>query len=364
MMALAKHFLLRCVNDIRLLIQYRQYTHRRFATLVGASSVLWLFYCLLRGLVNTGYLYKYPTVDHWCDKEELPSYFNVKDPEEITIVTGFFNLGLYKNGPSSLDYSNPFQQKQWMRPLGRVANPVVAYFEDERDAAYFKEIRSCLPEARTQVIIVERKELWTFHLQPQYQRVYEKPGYPLHYPNTANADHTAASHSKYELLRRAVKKNRFHTPFLAWLDSGYFRNLDGTNFDLFKIVPPGTFNTDMVSMTQAYPHDPNIPAKEVIAHNLVWVSGEMLLGTGETLLNFTQLYRQTVEHLLKNDISGGDEQVIYLMYSTPLRRPKQVMIKTYLCHEGQLGLYGMDTRYLCLGYVAKNAWDKIHKPGV
>nr|KAG5714142.1 hypothetical protein BaRGS_020470 [Batillaria attramentaria] len=89
----------------------------------------------------------------------------------------------------------------------------------------------------------------------------------------------------------------------------------------------------------------------------------MILGDQKMVLNFTTHYKQTVDRLLKDDLSSGDEQTIYLMYSTPLRKPKQVKIKTYMCHDGQLGLYGRDTRFLCLGYVCKNAWDKIHKPG-
>jgi hypothetical protein len=251
-----------------------------------------------------------------------------------------------------------------MRTFGRIANPVVAYFDDAKNADYFKEIRSCLPAEKTKIIHMERKFLWSFQLRPRYQRIYDKPDYPRYYPNTVNAEHTAASHAKYELLRRAVKENYFKTPFLAWVDVTYFRKLDGTDFKVFKLVPPKSFNPDYVSMTQAYPHDPNIPAKDVINSNLVWVSGEMVLGTPDTLVNFTRDYRATVEHLLlKDELSCGDEQALYLMYSTPLRKPKQVMIKTYMCHEGQLGLHGMDTRTLCLGYVCRNSWEKIHKPG-
>lgn len=302
--------------------------------------------------------------DHWCDSEDLPSYFLKADPEEVTIVTSFFNLGTYRNGPGSWDYSHPYQQKQWMRPLGRVANPVVAYIEDDDVAQYFQEIRSCLPPAWTKIIRIQRSELWSFKLRPYFKQIYNRPGYPQHYPNTVFPEHTCASHAKYELLEMAVKKNYFKTPFFTWLDISYFRNLDRTNFKTFKLIPPATFNVDMVSMSQTYPHDPNIPAKDVILHNLVWVSGEMLLGMRESLANFTVLYKQTVERLLKDGLSSGDEQVIYLMYSTPLRKPKQVMIKTYMCHDGQLGLYGRDTRFLCLGYVSRNSWDKIHKPGV
>lgn len=250
-----------------------------------------------------------------------------------------------------------------MRPLGKVANPIVAYMENDDDAEYFRKIRSCLPPTHTKIIKVQRGELWSFKLRPYIKHIYSRSGYPRHEPNTVYPEHTCASHAKYELLEMAAKKNYFQTPFFAWLDIGYFGNLDGTDFAMFKLIPPATFNVEMVAMTQAWPHDPNIPAKDVIRHNLVWVSGEMLLGDQKMVLNFTLHYKEMVNQLIKDDLSSGDEQTIYLMYSTPRRKLKQAKIKTYMCHEGQLGLYGRDTRFLCLGYVCKNNWDKIHKPG-
>ncbi|KAK7508429.1 hypothetical protein BaRGS_00000668 [Batillaria attramentaria] len=358
-----KFLFVRWVHDIRLLVQYRQYSHRRLLTLLGALLLLWAVYNTVRSIFHRGVLRGDPVLDRWCDREEVPSYILNTDPEEITLVTAFFDLGAYKNGPGTWDYSNPYLQKQWMRPLSKVANPIVAYFENDKDAEYFRQIRSCLPPSHTKIIKVRREELWSFRLRPYIKRIYSKTDYPRHDPNTVNPEHTCASHAKYELLEKATQKNYFGTPFFAWLDIGYFRNLDQTDFVVFKLVPPTTFNVEMVAMSQAWPHDPNVPAKDVIRNNLVWVSGEMILGDQKMVLNFTTHYKQTVDRLLKDDLSSGDEQTIYLMYSTPLRKPKQVKIKTYMCHDGQLGLYGRDTRFLCLGYVCKNAWDKIHKPG-
>ena len=99
-----------------------------------------------------------------------------------------------------------------MRPWGRIANPVVGYFDDKSLAQYFRTIRSCLPEERTKIIIVDQKDLWSFTLKPYFQRIYNKPGYPQHYPNTVNAEHTSASHAKYELMQMSVQKNYFKTP--------------------------------------------------------------------------------------------------------------------------------------------------------
>lgn len=358
-----KFFLVRCLHDICLLVQHRQYSHRRFVTLLTTLLILWIVYNAVRHVFHRGVLRGDPVVDRWCDREDVPAYILQPDPEEITLVTAFFYLGAYKNGPGAWDYSNPYLQKQWMRPLGKIANPIVAFMEHDKDVEYFRQVRSCLPPSHTKIIKVRRQDLWSFRLRPYIKRIYDKSDYPHHDPNTVYPEHTCASHAKYELLEQATKNNYFQTPFFAWLDIAYFRNFDQTDFKIFKLVPPGTINFEMVAMSQAWPHDPNIPAKEVIRNNLVWVSGEMLLGDYKTVLNFTTHYKQVVERLLKDDLSSGDEQIIYLMYSTPLRKPKQVMVKTYMCHDGQLGLFGRDTRYLCLGFVSKNAWDKIHKPG-
>ena len=57
-------------------------------------------------------------------------------------------------------------------------------------------------------------------------------------------------------------------------------------------------------------------------------------------------------------LSNSDQSVIYAMNTAKLKRAHQVKIKTYLCHQGQLGLFGSDSRYFCLGYVCKDAWNK------
>lgn len=287
-----------------------------------------------------------------------------QDPEEITIVTAYFNLGTYRSGSGYWDYASSHQIKQRMRPLGKIANPVVAYIEDDSVAEYFLKIRSCFPPSLTRVIKLNREDLWSFRLQSHIEVIYGQSSYPKHYPNTVSAEYTCASHAKYELLESASKENFFKTPFFAWLDINYFKNLDETSFEIFKLIPPGTFNVEMISMSQAWPHDPNIPVKEVIENNLVWVSGAMILGVQETVLNLTLNYRQTVEKLLKKELSASDEQIIYIMFSAPLRKHVKLHLKTFLCHDGQLDLFGRDARFLCLGYVCRNAWNKIHKPSL
>ncbi|KAL8607184.1 hypothetical protein ACOMHN_009578 [Nucella lapillus] len=352
-----KLFVVQWLNEVRLLVQYRRYSHRRLLALLAAVLALWVGIKIGEALTHGGYLRGNPAVDHWCAREELPAYLSKADPEEVTVVTAVFSPGPQGQGRLPWLHSTPHLLRRAMRPLGRMANPVIAYIEDEDVADYFRQIRSCLPPGKTRVVRVRRGELWSFGLRPQVERIHGLD------PGPADPDLTCAAHAKYEVLGRAVRANPFRTPFFAWLDPGYFSGLDQTRFEVFKLVPPATFNVETVSMTQAFPHDPNIPPKDVVAHGLVWVSGGMVLGAGPVLTNFTARYRDTVLTLLKRDLSAGDEQVLYLMYSTPLRRAGQVRVKAYMCHEGQLGLRGRDTRFLCLGYVCRNTWSKIHWPG-
>lgn len=76
------------------------------------------------------------------------------------------------------------------------------------------------------------------------------------------------------------------------------------------------------------------------------------------MLNFTRQYKEAVEYLLDQGLSNSDQEVIFSMYSVQMRKEEHVKIKTYLCYQGQLGLTGADSRYFCLGYVCKNAWEK------
>lgn len=78
----------------------------------------------------------------------------------------------------------------------------------------------------------------------------------------------------------------------------------------------------------------------------------------QDMLNFTRDYKLAVKELLDQGLSNTDQEVIYAMYSAKMRKPHYMKIKPYICHPGQLGLRGSDSRYFCLGYVCKKAWEK------
>ncbi|XP_071118238.1 protein HtrL-like [Haliotis cracherodii] len=357
------NFLQQLIRFVRLFIRHRPKKYLRAAVVFIGLLVIFIGYRILQ---SKGFMYGDPYVEEWCRYEEVPEYMLRKEPDEITIVTAYVNLGMFKKGQEFGAYHTPYKYKQWMRPLAKMTNPVLAFMEDDADIAYFRKIRSCLPPTHTKVIKFDRHEMWAFGLIEKIKEIYSKNNYPKHYPNTVYPEYACAMHAKYEFIQKALDLNVFKTPAFAWLDIGYFRNLDKSGTTFFKLLPPQKFNTEKVGLTQAWPHDPNIDPSVVMRSNLVWVSGGLVLGINKTLQGFVQQYKWTVEALLKDGLANTDQQVIYAMFSTPMRHrynKKQIKIHSYTCRQGQLGLYGPDSRYFCLGFLCKNIWEGIHKAG-
>ncbi|BFZ02972.1 hypothetical protein BsWGS_06011 [Bradybaena similaris] len=340
-------------------LYYGKWSLRRNVKFFSALSVLGLCIFVLYHIVFHIELLPWnPAVDRWCDYEDVPSYMLRTDPDEMTIVTMFLDLGYFKKGEQLFAYHSPYKYKRWMRTFGRMVNHVVAYIENDNDIEYFKEIRSCLPPSYTTIIKVHRHELSSFRHLETIRHIYARPSYPKHYPNTVYAEYSCTMHAKYDVLENACNANYFETPYFAWVDVGLFRNLDGTDYPLFKLIPPEKFHPERIGFSQAWPHDPAHSPEDSMHNKMVWVSGSMVLATKEDMLNFTRDYKIAVKELLDQGLSNTDQEVIYAMYSAKMRKPHYMKIKPYICHQGQLGLRGADSRYFCLGYVCKKAWEK------
>ncbi|CAG5118847.1 unnamed protein product [Candidula unifasciata] len=338
---------------------YGKWSLRRNVRFFSVLSVLGLSIFVLYYILFTIELVPWnPRVDRWCDYEEAPSYMLRSDPDEMTVVTMFLDLGYFKKGERAFSYHSPYKYKRWMRTFGRMVNRVVAYMESDSDIEYFKEVRACLPPSYTKIIKVHRHDLSSFKHLATIRHIYSRPSYPKHHPNTVYAEYSCAMHAKYDVLEKACVADYFQTPYFAWIDVGLFRNLDGTDYPLFKLIPPEKFHPERIGLSQAWPLDPSHSLEEIMQTSLVWVSGSMVLATREHMLNFTKDYRQAVKELLDQGLSNTDQEVIYAMYSAKMRKPHYIKVRPYLCHPGQLGLYGADSRYFCLGYVCKNAWEK------
>ena len=80
-----------------------------------------------------------------------------------------------------------------------------------------------LSENMTEVILVNRNDLWAFHLSNKINKIYQSPGYPKHFPNTMNENYSCAMHAKYDALQYVIEKRMYHNKYIAWVDIGYFQ---------------------------------------------------------------------------------------------------------------------------------------------
>ncbi|XP_035829830.1 uncharacterized protein LOC101857544 isoform X2 [Aplysia californica] len=316
---------------------------------------------LLLVLFLTGFFFT--SLSQWCKNEEISPALWQPVEKEMTIVTMFIDLGVFKKGDQPLSYHSPYKYRRWMRTFGKIANHVVAFIEKDEDVEYFREIRSCLPPRLTKVIKVNREELPSFKHLSRIAEIYADPSYPKHYPNTVSAEYTCAMHAKYDALEKASTDDTFKNPYIAWVDVGLFRNLDGTKYRPFKLIPPQTFDKTAVGFSYVWPQRSESSVHTIMRQNLVWLAGGLVLAKREVMLKFTQDYQAAVEELLHRGLSNTDQEVIASMYSPEMLKEDYIKVQTFRCDQGQMGLFGPDARYLCLGYLCRHEWQKREMGG-
>lgn len=93
----------------------------------------------------------------------------------------------------------------------------------------------------------DREDLWPFQMEEQIRAIYEQPDYPKFSPNTVMPEYTCTQHAKYACLEDTFRERYFRSPYAAWLDIGYFRDVAGRRRH-FVIVPPADFDEDKVGL--------------------------------------------------------------------------------------------------------------------
>ena len=154
--------------------------------------------------------------------------------------------------------------------------------------------------------------MWSFGLVPEIARIFRKPGYPKHRPNTVVPNYSAAMHAKYEVMQSAIKENPFKTRYFCWLDIGLFRDLTDGDHDSIRIpnVPNDSlkfeqFSTDRFSIylppglepsSVAYQQvwdDRNKDAsvEQIVYENMVWVCGCFFIAEASVMYRWTEEYK-------------------------------------------------------------------------
>lgn len=203
---------------------------------------------------------------------------NGTNKERMTLVTAYFDIGTLP-----LKGYNKKQYKMWASAYKYLASPLVIFTDNEDFFRHMLSIRSFFSEI-TQIIIIDKKNLWPFQSLNTIKTIFTQPDYPKHPPNTM-PEYAAVQHAKYALVAYAIKKQYLLSEFYAWIDIGYFRDIvNETRY--YQLLPPVGLQKCMVAFNQMYPPQKRIKATDIFHQNQVWVGGGMFIGMANILLQF------------------------------------------------------------------------------
>jgi len=233
-------------------------------------------------------------------------------------------------------------------------NPVVVYSDDTKLLERFRRARGNLT---TELIFMNRTELWSFQLEPRIAKIFAKPKYPKHHPNTVVPLYSCANHAKYDVVSLAIQSNYFNTKYFAWVDLGYWRDMGselGAEYKFLLTLPP-RFNHERVAFTEAFVFVPYASTTQIFLTSWLSMAGGFFIGHGDKMLLLTENYRYTTEKYMKRGLANSDQQVIYAMYA-PLANsdtPK-VQVQRYAWDKSSI------PRWMYLGYYIRNQWYNRH----
>ena len=272
----------------------------------------------------------------------------------LTVVTAFFDLGKFPKGSLS-NMRTPDSYKNWMGVYKYLQNPLIIYTDSKKIAQYFEKLRQNSTYI-TKVISFSRGQLWPFQILPQISKIYSKPGYPKHYPNTYIPAYTAMTHSKLPLVVKAIKAKYFPSDFYCWIDIGYFRELAGRRKQFYLEIP-GNFDNSKVGVTRVLNSDlENMTAKSIILGNKNWIGGGLFLGKPDVLTKFELQYKSRVLYYLSQGLMNVEQHILYSMYTKKERKERPITVEVQLYVPGTQKVIAGDP-WFYLGYLM---YHEIH----
>ena len=265
---------------------------------------------------------------------------------DLTIVTGFFDIGTFGKGdPSSTRSMKTYLE--WAKTFQFLQNPLVAYTDSER---FRQELTSLRLRANlttiTKIFLMDRNSSWAFRRKEKIKSIFAMKGYPKYYPNTVVPEYSCSMHAKYDVISRAAKENYFHTDYFAWLDIGFFRN-EIKNTKKFILRLPKDFNSTKIAVNRVYNVPMNMDISRIFKEKMDWVCGCIFLGKRELILKYAQQYKQGVDYFLSKELMNTDQQVLYAMYSDQGRKQLNTSIELQLFQSHNSGY----DPWFYLGYI-------------
>ena len=217
------------------------------------------------------------------------------------------------------------------------------YVDTQEYFNYFQKLRK--GKKNTKIIMLNRRDLWSFKIKANISRIFSQPNYPQYHPNTVIPEYSCAMHAKYEVMQKAVAENAFMTKYFAWLDVGLFRDI-AQRRDVIHIHYPPRFDPSRVSYTEVNAKNTNLGVRRIIKYNQVWVCGCFFIAQRDVMATWTTEYLHATHAYIKQGLMSTDQQVIYSMFQENSPVKPTTKIQTY---KGD----GRYNNWFHLGYVCK-----------
>ena len=161
---------------------------------------------------------------------------------------------------------------------------------------------------------------WAFSLNKSIAKVFKRNEYPAYiHKNPTIVNYSCVQHAKYEVTQMAAKENFFWIDYIAWLDVGLFRESKNNTKDFILALPPG-FNDSKLAVNQVNAVSMDVEFWPLFERKLVWICGCTFTGRIETVIRYTEQYKQSVKYFIKHNFMNTDEQIVYAMYTNQGRK--------------------------------------------
>ena len=274
-------------------------------------------------------------------------YGSTAPDSDLTIVTAFWDIGSFQKGPDESRIFSKELYMEWLRAFKFMNNPLVI-FTDSYDFLKTSMTYRYQFSNKTRIFYVNRRRLWPFRLTEHIRAVYSQEGYPKHHPNTVVPEYAAAQHAKYAVLAYAAKQRYFSTPYYAWLDIGYFRDI-AKNEKYFSLHHPPKFDSSKIAFNRVYDVTMEEIPHDIFKDNKVWVGGGFALGIPDVILKFEEMYRRAVVFFLDKNLMNTDQQVLYSIFSTTGRLLLEPPVELQLYYSIGRSDMWFHLGYLCMG---------------
>lgn len=266
---------------------------------------------------NLNYIYK--NLDYPLKSKLINGQININanlNNNKICFVTAFFDIGRDNfefNSRKKIEYFKYFEN------LIKMNNINLVVFIEENDYDLTKNI--CSNSLSNIIIkIVNRNEIKSWNYNNRIKQILLSDNFKKLIVDrnkndieTTNADYLTINNCKTDFIKLVIDNKLIDCEFYAWIDFGLIRNL--------KYLPESLYfnlkNIDK-NLIHFMSHDywnEKIQKSEIdlIKDGSVYIMGGFFIGEKKNLLRLNELFHNTLNDYLNNNIIDDDQSIYYII---------------------------------------------------